>query len=154
MRILSELIHERMPQDLLREQKAVAEAHGVEVDWMVTDGLHQVRRYVLQKSIEFAKHAKCSAGGGPDVAPTLNRQDAMTWKGTDGKGQMGRDRWEGTDGKGQMGRDRWEGTDGKGQMGRDRWEGTLAAGECAAAAWRGAVSSPRTPVSQIQSQSQ
>jgi acetyl esterase/lipase len=63
----------------------------VEVDWMEADGIHQmkdmsqvtvaggaVRRYVMQKSIEFAKHAKSSANGGADVAPTLKRQNAMT----------------------------------------------------------------------------
>jgi acetyl esterase/lipase len=54
------------------------QAQGVEVGWMEVDGLHQVkdmdqvtkagravRQYVTEKSIEFVKQAKCSAGGHP-----------------------------------------------------------------------------------------
>ena len=63
---------------------------GVELDCMEVAGLHQVkdmdqvtaagcsvREYVTQKSIEFVKRAKCSAGQIPDAMLKLNREDTM-----------------------------------------------------------------------------
>jgi len=95
LRVLPRTIMVSATLDILHKSQVLfsnrLRAQGVEVDRMEADGLHQVkdmnqvteagcavRRYVKQKSIEFAKHAKCSAGGGPDVAPTLNRQNVMT----------------------------------------------------------------------------
>ena len=67
------------------------QAQGVKVDWRAFDGLHQVkdidqvteagcavRQHVTQKSIELARHAKCSGEGSAGATPRLNRQNAMT----------------------------------------------------------------------------
>lgn len=94
LRVLPRTIMVSATLDILHKSQVLLSnrlrAQGVEVDWMEADGLHQVkdmdqftkagravRHYVTQKSVEFVKHAKCSAGGSPGVVPRMNRQNAM-----------------------------------------------------------------------------
>jgi len=95
LRVLPRTIMVSATLDILHKLQVLfsnhLQAQGVKVNRMKADGLHQMkdmnqvteagcamRRYVKQKSIKFAKHAKCFTDEGSDVVPTLNRQNTMT----------------------------------------------------------------------------